>query len=1363
MSVTDAPAAPLLPYQDTSLPFEVRAADLVSRMTLAEKAEQLRSTNPPHVVAPAIPRLGVKAFTYWNEALHGVARAAASGTLSGSSLGVTGEATEFPTGLGLASSWNPTLVAQTTKVTSDEGRAYWEDPANADRRWGLTWWSPTINMHRDPRWGRAEETYGEDPYLAGQIGGAFTAGLQGATETNGGYLKSVATPKHYLANNSENNRHDGSSNLTEAELREYYTPAFETLWKDYGAASGMTSYNAVNGIPQSANTYTVETLARRTFGFDGFITSDCGAIDDVTDAHVEGNNDGHAWAPAIVGRALTRAEGTAWSLKAGTDVDCNGTQYAPNIIPAIQQGLITENELNINLTRAFTVRMRLGEFDASTPWSSYNLSNQISTSEHRAVAKQASQEGVVLLKNDGILPLAASDTNVVLLGEFGDELVHGDYSPTTVPADLVNRTVKVALEDKLGAANVTYSPAMQEPGKPAIGGLQFFSADPDVPPTPTAIGAITAQQMQATGTAVLDGYEQGATIWGGGFRSFVGVGDAIEGYVEFTGTIPAGTQYIRLQQYGGPPTPGGYYDIQIGASTATLASVGTTPQSNVGETTSGYSVIPSTTAAINLGSPTAAAQTVRIRIQYRNATPVGSFLGANAQPALISAVSSADAVIAYVGTRTSTATKSSDSAEEQDRKTIALPRFQSDIAHEACALNPNTIVWIQAVGQVDTAPFQNCKAIIWTTYNGEYQADTVPEVLWGDVNPSGKLPFTYYEDPVRDLRETTDYTLTPTDGRLGRTYQYFTGPVTYPFGHGLSYSTFTYSNLVVSKTAVTPNDSITVSVNVTNNSSRAGKEVIQLYATSPKAGDPLRADKQLKGFQKVEFAANETKTITIPLDIADLWFWDSVAGKRTYDVGAWTLQVGTSSVVDPVTAHNGLTTTINLSGTLAPALDVVTVVPDGTTLNTAAPGNVIHANLSATRTDQSFYDLSAVTVTYTSSNPAVAQVDANGAVAPISAGVAQITAAVTADGSTKSDTFPVVVYDGAYVSDDATHTVIQAEQVRFPDQTVTLGDAKGGYQLLADLVPAAWGAEYTYSIAPMDTNTAGASVTSAGVLTAAKAGQVRVTVVSVRDGVYQSAAATITVTAGGASASDPATVRGALASLLVTPVASAGYTAPSYAAYEAALQAAKAVLANPNSTAEQLQAALTNLSVAIASLVPVAQASAPTQLSSVTVTAAAKAWTGKKISSGFTLTVAGKKLVVGTDYTITSTGANKAIGKGTVTITGKGAYAGTKTVTFKILPKKLAAPTLTVGKKQLKVAWKKASAAQAVTGYRITYRVKGTTAWKSKTVAKSKASLVIKKLTKGKTYQVRVQSYKTVSKVKYYSPVSAVKTSKKVK
>lgn len=394
-------------YRDKAYPFGERAVDLVSRMTLSEKAQQLLCGRAPR--APGIERLGVRPYEWWSEALHGVAR--------------DGTATSFPTGLGLGATWNPELIEQMGRVTSDEARDKFNDSESPH---GLAYWSPTINLSRDPRWGRAEEAYGEDPYHTGRIACGFIHGMQGEHEPNGNgsYLKTFATPKHFLANNSECNRLFGSSNLTETALREYYTYAFKMAIEEGKAQSIMTSYNAVNGVPMSVNTPILDEILRRTWGFEGYITTDCDTIEYIIHRHT--------WRPEGWQGPWTLEGAVAASVRAGVDANC-GRSVSCGILGAIKQGLLTEDDMDRSLVRLFTARMRSGEFDPDGgPFGKIN--GCIHNAKAQALAQKVAEEAVVLLKNaDGILPLTKSlggkrNPRLVLVGQRADKVTLGDYS-----------------------------------------------------------------------------------------------------------------------------------------------------------------------------------------------------------------------------------------------------------------------------------------------------------------------------------------------------------------------------------------------------------------------------------------------------------------------------------------------------------------------------------------------------------------------------------------------------------------------------------------------------------------------------------------------------------------------------------------------------------------------------------------------------------------------------------------------------------------------------------------------------------------------------------------------------------------------
>ncbi len=442
-------------YLDTHYSFTERAADLVSRMTLPEKVAQLHTNS-----APAIPRLGVQQYTYWSEGQHGINTLGANTNDGGVTGGV--HATSFPTNLASTMSWDPALVYQETTAISDEVRgeldkSLWGTGQNnigpaAGDYGSLTFWAPNVNLDRDPRWGRTDEAFGEDPYLVGQMAGAFVDGYQGQTLTGAPttpYLKVAATAKHFALNNNENNRHADSSDASDTDIRDYYTAQFRSLVQDSHVSGLMTSYNAINGTPSPADTYTADDLAQRTWGFDGYITSDCGAVGDIT---AQGS---HAWAPhgwtysVVNGSGVwtndttgvqlpADAGGQAYALRAGTDANCTGGDATlGNIQAAINAGILSEGVIDRALVQLFTVRMETGEFDPSSKVAYTKITKaQIQSPAHQALAEQVAANSLVLLKNDKpsgstttLLPAnPATLNNVVIVGDLANTVTLGGYS-----------------------------------------------------------------------------------------------------------------------------------------------------------------------------------------------------------------------------------------------------------------------------------------------------------------------------------------------------------------------------------------------------------------------------------------------------------------------------------------------------------------------------------------------------------------------------------------------------------------------------------------------------------------------------------------------------------------------------------------------------------------------------------------------------------------------------------------------------------------------------------------------------------------------------------------------------------------------
>lgn len=451
----ESPGAPTPAYLDTRYSFAERAADLVSRMTLAEKVAQLRTNS-----APAIPRLGVQRYTYWNEGQHGVNRLGANTNNGG--VGGSVHATSFPTNFAASMSWDPDLIYRETTAISDEVRGFldkslWgvgQNNIGPDRNGygSLTYWAPTVNLDRDPRWGRTDEGFGEDPYMVAQLAGAFVNGYQGQTRDGrpmSRYLKVAATAKHFALNNVENNRHTDSSDTTDANIRDYYTAPFRDLISDQRVSGLMTAYNRVNGTPAPADTYLVNALAQRTYGFTGYTTSDCGAVADI---YQPGR---HNWAPpgwsttteggaavwtndATGQRLAGAAGGQAYALRAGTHLNCTGSDAVlPSIQEAIDAGVLDEGVVDEALTRVFTTRMHTGEFDPSgaVPYTAISR-DVIESPEHAALAAEVATKSLVLLKNGSVsgttAPLLPADPagldTVVIVGDLANTVTLGGYS-----------------------------------------------------------------------------------------------------------------------------------------------------------------------------------------------------------------------------------------------------------------------------------------------------------------------------------------------------------------------------------------------------------------------------------------------------------------------------------------------------------------------------------------------------------------------------------------------------------------------------------------------------------------------------------------------------------------------------------------------------------------------------------------------------------------------------------------------------------------------------------------------------------------------------------------------------------------------
>jgi len=868
-------------YLDTTYSFRERAADLVSRMTLSEEVLQLHTN-----FAPAIPRLGVSQYFYWSEGQHGINAMFGSiniGDVKKEKTAWNPHATSFPVNFASAMSWDPKLIYKETEAISDEARGFIDKSLfnvgqnnlgdSVGNYGNLIYWAPTINMDRDPRWGRNDEAFGEDTYLASHMAAAFVNGFQGQTidgQSMTGYLKVATTAKHYAMNNVENNRYGISSDAPDEAIRDYYTATFRYLIEKAHVAGLMTAYNAINGTPAVANTYIVNELAQRTFGFDGYITSDCGAVGTTYKNFPYGHDwaapgwrtnrqgDKAVWVNEERGNTVSGvAGGLAYALRAGTDLNCTGDENTlPNIEEAIKAGVLSKGVIDIDLTNVFTIRMRTGEFDppAKVPYTKISK-NVIQSSAHQQLAEEVAENSLVLLKNDTVpgrhkclLPMDASRLNkIIIVGNLANEVTLGGYS-----------------------------------------------GDPSLKVS------------------------------------------AVQGITSAMKAVNPGCEVI--------------FD-ETGSST----------------TSENPAILSDKTKAD---------------------------------------IKSADLVIVFVGTDGGVC------HEDQDRAGIEMPgNYDSLMAQVAALNNPNMVMVIQSIGPVAINFTQQWfPAIVFSSFNGESQGTALANVLLGKKDPAGHLNFTWYKNNTQ-LPDKSNYYLTPNKTKgLGRTYMYFRGIPTYPFGYGLSYTQIKFSNVHVSKTEITPNDGITVSFDVTNTGSVAGEAVAQLYVAFPTIKGEEMPVKKLAGFEKSEsLQPGQTQHVSLKVDADNLSFWNEKELKAMVYNGVYEFQVGYNSR-DIVTSA-----LVNIQGTLTPKVVRVTLQPEaliyhvGETINLHDKNKWIKSDINpeledlhapadnimeAVNNDDSFADLAGMHADYQSNNRSVANVNAAGIVKTIGVGVATITATV---------------------------------------------------------------------------------------------------------------------------------------------------------------------------------------------------------------------------------------------------------------------------------------------------------------------------------------------------------------------------------
>jgi beta-glucosidase len=861
-----------LPYLDPSLPTQQRVDDLVSRMTLDEKVAQLINTTP------AIPRLNVPAYDWWSEGLHGIAR--------------SGYATLFPQAIGMAATWDAPLVNQISTVISTEARAKYNEAVRHDVHsiyYGLTIWSPNINIFRDPRWGRGQETYGEDPFLTARLGVAFVKGLQGDDPT---YFKTIATPKHYAVHSGpESTRHSANIDPTPHDLWDTYLPAFRAAITEAKAYSIMCAYNAVDNYPACANKMLLETILRGDWGFKGFVTSDCGAVDDFFEAKA------HHTSPDKDSAAVA-------GIEAGTDTNCGRTYLA--LTDAVKKGLITESQIDVSLKRLFFARYRLGLFDPPEQmlWSKVPFS-EVGSPEHAALALKAARESMVLLKNsNNILPLAPAKTKTIaVIGPNAAELsaIEGNYNAVpkdpTLPVDGIIK--------QFPSAKVLYAQGSPyaENASIVIPRTQFRNAEGS---NVEGLKGEYFNNDSLTGTPVIVRTDKQIDFDWNSTSPDPAKLDPKAFSVRWTGTIqapaPGDIEVTGMLAHCYPCNNSEHYSIRFDGKDMLAFQVSEDKAQH-----------GSTTTAVKLHFEDTKPHTFEVTYAHR-ARLFGAGLSlqwtAPVEPLRAQAldiVKRSDVVVAFVGLSPNL------EGEEMpvhipgfsggDRTDIALPAAQQQLLEAAKATGkPLVVVLMNGSALAVNWAQQNADAILEAWYPGDGGSQAIAETLAGTNNPSGRLPITFYTS-LDQLPSFEDYAM------ANRTYRYFKGKPLYGFGYGLSYTTFAYSNLKLSTSTLHAGDTLTVEADVKNTGKRAGEEVAELYLTPPSTDvSPALA---LDGFNRVQLAPGETKHLTFALDPRTLSQVDD-KGVRSVTPGSYRIVVGGTQ---PGGATTGQTAVFTIEGT----------------------------------------------------------------------------------------------------------------------------------------------------------------------------------------------------------------------------------------------------------------------------------------------------------------------------------------------------------------------------------------------------------------------------------------------------------------
>lgn len=826
------------PMWDPKLPIKKRVSDVVSRLTLEEKVAQMLNATP------AIPRLGIPAYDWWNEVLHGVAR---------TPFGVT----SYPQAIGMAATWDTNSLKKMADYSALEGRAVHNKAIELgrtnERYLGLTYWTPNINIFRDPRWGRGQETYGEDPFLTAKLGAAFVRGLQG---NDSKYLKAAACAKHFAVHSGpEPSRHSDNFNPTIYDLWDTYLPAFKELITKADVAGVMCAYNAVNTQPCCANDVLMNDILKKQWSFKGYVTSDCWAIDDFFKYH------------------KTHTDATTSALDAvlhGTDLECGQTVYK-TLVDAVKNGMIKEEQLDVSLKRLFTVRYRLGMFDptsmvkyAQTP------ASVLESPAHRAHALKMAQQSIVLLKNENnILPLKKTIKKIAVLGPNANNQISvlGNYNGT--PSKIIS--LFAGLKEKLGnSVEIIYEQAINFTNDTMLvyedvtdryswNGNKGFQAEyynnRDLEGAPAAI---------KNENKIDNFWQEGQNV--------------IEGIKANNFSIRYSTNYT--------PAKEGSISFEI-------------------EADDGYRFFVNDKQVINSWQRNRwGARVYKLEIKKDSvyklvleywqgegkanvALRAGNFKRTDLDE-VAGKMKDADVII-YAG-----GISPQLEGEEMpvntpgfnggDRTSVLLPAVQTRLM-QALQSTGKPVVFVMMTGSAIAIPWEdeNIPAIINAWYGGQSAGSAIADVLFGDYNPAGRLPVTFYKSD-NDLPSFMSYDMT------GRTYRYFKGEALYPFGYGLSYTHFVYSGLKT-PTTLAKNKKLTAEVMVRNTGARDGEEVVQLYISYPDTKEKAPI-KSLKGFKRIFLKAGGSQVVSFTLSPEELSLINEKTGTLYQPKGNVVVSIG---------------------------------------------------------------------------------------------------------------------------------------------------------------------------------------------------------------------------------------------------------------------------------------------------------------------------------------------------------------------------------------------------------------------------------------------------------------------------------------